>query len=324
MDMTIDVPRKILVTGGAGFIGAHLTRALLARGHRVLVYDNLSVGRASKLPEHPCLELVARGLNEAALLEACRTFRPEIVFHLGALHYIPYCLAHPDETWRVNVLGTRALLEACRAYPVGKLIFISSAAVYPDSECALDETVPPAPVEIYGQSKWAGEQDVADFFAATRTPSASVRLLNVYGDGETNPHVIPRILEQLKRGDILELGSLSPKRDYVFVDDVVRALLGLGFSNEPGLLCVNVGTGREHAVSEILDLAAEILQRTLTVRQSPALVRAQERQHLFADVSRIAGLIGWHAQVDLRQGLGLVLAREGLIADDASAAARGK
>ncbi len=310
-----DAPQKILVTGGAGFIGAHLTRALLARGHQVLVYDNLSVGRASKLPAHPCLQLVTCDLNDAALAETFRTFRPKVVFHLGALHYIPYCLAHPDETWRVNVLGTQAVLEACRAYPVAKLIFISSAAVYPNREGVLDESISPDPVEIYGQSKWAGEQRVADFFAATGMPSVSVRLFNVYGDGETNPHVIPRILDQLRRGDVLELGNLTPRRDYVFVDDVVRALLGLGFANGTGLERVNVGTGQEHAVSELIDLAAEILHRPLTVRQSATLLRPNERQHLCASVSRIADLIGWRAQVDLRQGLQLLFEREGLGAD---------
>jgi UDP-glucose 4-epimerase len=291
-----------LVTGGAGFIGSRLVRSLADAGRRVVVLDNLSFGRQDLVD--PRAELVRLDLRDgAAVLALLRTRRPRRVFHLGALHFIPYCNANPVEAVEVNVNGTRNLLDACRAAAPEALFFASTAAVYPLEGGPFSEAVRPAPVDIYGHTKLVGEELSRLFALETGVATRVGRFFNAFGPDDTNPHLIPAIAEQLAAGAAaVELGNLEPVRDYIHVSDVAAAVLrSIAVEGEPFMIW-NVGTGRGLSVREVVGGFAAALGRPLEIRQEASRIRPVERPELVADVARLEGL-GWRPRTRFEEGL---------------------
>lgn len=300
---------RALVTGGAGFVGSSLVRTLVDHGWQVTVYDQLNPGQATFLPaDSPLLQLIIGDiLDEACLTELLISIKPAVVFHLAAIHYIPYCNAHPLETLRVNVEGTESVLRACAAAGVQGLVYTSTAAVYPPQAGPLSETTVPAPMDIYGYSKLFSEQLVAWHQAQTHSTAVIARLFNVYGPRETSRHLIPELIDQIVGGvDTVALGNLEPKRDYVHVEDVAQALFRLAIHAQSWpdtCLRVNVGTGIERSAREVLDELQQAAGRTLSVRQDPTRMRPSDRPHLQADVNNLRALLGWSPSTDFAGGL---------------------
>jgi UDP-glucose 4-epimerase len=301
------IGESIVVTGGAGFVGSCLVKTLAEQAGkcRITVLDNLCNGHLRYLPDSPHVSLQKVDLrSNEDVLKVVRDARPDIVFHLAALHFIPYCNAHPSETLQVNVVGTQNLLEALCQYPPSGLVIISSVAVYPINDMVNSEDDPYEPTDIYGLSKIVNEMQLKIFSSKVTTQCAAVRLSNVYGPNETNPHVIPEILSQIKQGlGIIALGNVKPKRDYIYVQDVAEALIALAQRNRHSYRVYNVGYGREYSVSKVLAYLSDITGRQLTASVAAERVRKIDRMHLLADVQRIRTEIGWRPRVSLRQGL---------------------
>ncbi|MFV2045378.1 MAG: NAD-dependent epimerase/dehydratase family protein, partial [Anaerolineales bacterium] len=222
-------PTTALVTGGAGFIGSHLVRELLQSGQHVVVFDNLSTGTLAHLQlDHPNLVFIQGDIVDTqSLRKAFVDCQPQTVWHLAALHFIPYCNSHPTETIRVNVMGTQHVTNCCLEFGVRELIYTSSAAVYPVADRAFSEEDPPSPSDVYGITKLAGEMLLAAFHEGSGIRCIIARLFNIYGSGETNWHVIPEIVDQALKGNTVHLGNTNPKRDFIHVHDVVSALRSL-------------------------------------------------------------------------------------------------
>ena len=298
--------KRILLTGGAGFIGSHLVKKFLGLSYRVLVIDDLSFGKRDLLPLFDAkLEFVKGDITDKVLLaNILEKFRPEIIVHLAAVHFIPYCINHPARTSEVNIMGTRNLLEYCRKVRPEVLFFASSAAVYPISAEANDENTPVGPTDIYGLTKVVGEDLARLLCRETGVRTIVARLFNVYGANETNPHVIPEIVDQVKSGSReIELGNLSPKRDYVHVQDVVDAIMALLEKSERRFDIFNVGSGRDYSVSEIIEQCKQVIGEELGIRQSKNRIRKSERMHLLADITKIQEATGWSPKIGLRDGL---------------------
>ena len=305
--------KRVVVTGAAGFIGSALVRTLLENGCSVLGIDNLSAGKRSFLPTDLNFELnVGDILNKEQLARSVQQFAPEVVFHLAALHYIPYCNAHPLETIRINVEGTLSVLEACRQSNVPRLVFASTGAVYPALDGPLEEEIAPAPLDIYGQSKHFGEQLIERFQQTASTRCLIARLFNVYGPRETNLHLIPAILMQVAKGEhSIQLGNVKPKRDYVFVEDVAHALHALSaipLLPQPAVPRVNVATGQARSVLDVLAAIEVVLGRKISHEQDPDRVRASDRPLLCGNVARLQSLTGWQPTPDMTAGLRQTLA----------------
>ncbi len=297
---------RALVTGGAGFIGHHLCAALLERGAEVTVVDDLSTGRRELLEELggrvELVELDVRRQRELA--ELFRELRPELVFHLAGLHFIPACNADPVATLAINTLGTESVLAAIKAAGgARRLVFSSTAAVYRPDSALCRESDPPGPDDIYGQSKLFAEELIRRASRETGLSAVSARLFNVYGPGETNPHVIPEILEQARAGDDIRLGNLVPRRDYVYVDDVVSALVRLAEIDVEPPATVNVGTGCDHSVAELVAALGSVVGRPLRAVVDPARVRKTDRPILRGDVAVARRALGWEPRFDLDRGL---------------------
>lgn len=290
---------RSVVSGGCGFIGSALTRALVEAGDDVIVLDDLSVGRLALLPEGAVL--IEADICDSWWYDEIRSFEPDRIFHLAAMHFIPQCNAHPAATIRTNVLGTQSILTAARGVQI--LVLASSAAVYGIGEESHRESEPLAPTDIYGLSKKMSEEAAALWSADTGTTCRAARLFNVYGPNETNPHLIPEILIQTASSTRVELGNLETKRDYIHVSDAVAALLllsetttGLPFDT------YNVATGSEHSARDVVRALDESQVEPLEVVSVPERYRASDRFHLRGDVRKLTSL-GWRAKTSLSDGL---------------------
>lgn len=292
----------VFVTGAAGFIGSALCRRLVSAGHDVIAYDNLSRGSRDRLPMG--VRLIAGDIrDQGALAEALAAARPDAVIHLAAMHFIPDCLARPQETLDVNVEGTRRLLDACRGGSVRRFVFASSAAVYmPTDNPCVESTTPLGPLEIYGESKLAGEKMAAAFHDETGVPVSLLRLFNAVGRDETNPHVIPHIFESLRTSDTIPLGNLAPRRDYVDTRDIADLLLCV-LDSPYAFQILNVGTGVARSVTDIVEMLRRILSRPIIIEGEASRARATERMTLVADLARVERETNWKPRIALEEAL---------------------
>jgi len=262
-------------------------------------------GQVGFLPTSDRVTLCDVDLTRAGEVEqvVART-RPEWVIHLAALHFIPYCNAHPAETLQVNVVGTQHVLDACRKYPPQKLVSASTVAVYPIRDGANAEDDPAGPSDIYGASKWFTEKLVEIFAEQVDTCCAVARLSNVFGPHETNPHVIPEILRQMVGGEEeIALGNVKPKRDFIYVEDVADGLVTLAEKNQKSFRVYNLGNGTEHSVEEIVDMLGRISGQQIRIKIAGDRIRRVERMHLLTDRRRIRDEIGWEPRYTMWSGL---------------------
>ena len=296
------VRRKVLVTGGAGFIGSSLAAQLLDNGHEVVVLDNMLRGRDSYLPDSRQLNLVQGDIRSDTDLDKAFSYAPDAVIHLAAQHFIPYCNDNPDDTIHVNVYGTQRVIDAVSRHGgVAKLIFASTAAIYAPSDTPHNEAESPGPIDIYGVSKVQGEQLIDFFHRQTGVAAVNARLFNVVGPRETNPHLVPDILDQLPSDGTLRLGNLVPKRDYIHADDVASALLTI-MESDISSGSVNIGSGRSFSASDIVEAIANVLGVELSIDSVPERQRAGDRPNLCSDNKKLVDL-GWQAQYDLTSAL---------------------
>jgi UDP-glucose 4-epimerase len=297
---------RCLVTGGCGFVGAALVRRLLAESYEVVVVDDLSRGSHANFgPDQDRVRVIEQDVT-SSLSRIFASFQPEAVFHLAALHFIPDCDADPARCLRVNVDGTRSVLDAAVGLrgPVS-LVVASSAAVYAPSDGPHQEQQDLlGPVDVYGQSKRWTEELAAGFAARTGTGVGIARLFNVFGPGETNAHFIPSLISQLKAGESVRLGNLFSKRDYVFVDDVADALLRLArYAASGQSATVNIGSGRAYSGNEVVEALAELAADGVTPITDPSRLRPVDRPVLLADPTLAQKLLDWAPRTSLVDGL---------------------
>jgi UDP-glucose 4-epimerase len=303
-----------MVTGGCGFIGAHLCAHLLQNGESIVVVDDLSVGSRANLEALGvgAVDVQTVDIRDVeSLTRLLRKSRPEKVIHLAAVHFIPLCESDPLNAIRTNVEGTQALLQACTAAgSIHSVVLASSGAVYRPDTGALSETDALGPTDIYGHTKQWAEQLTQLFHSKTGIAVGIARLFNTFGPGETNPHFIPSVILQLMQGNTVRVGTLSTRRDYVYVSDVASAIARLGdVCREHGLLTCNIG--REEAVegSRILELIGRALGRDVEVVVDQERVRVDDRPVLVSDCRLARSELDWNAKIGLEEGLGAALER---------------
>ncbi|OAN42356.1 NAD-dependent epimerase/dehydratase family protein [Mycolicibacterium iranicum] len=298
---------RIMVTGGAGFVGKELVRYLKSRAD-VVVADLLRYGTPEWLEGKPDGFTFRRvDIRDAAATKALiDEVAPDVIVHLAAIHYIPECDSDPANAVATNVTGTVNLLAACASGT--RFVFASSGAVYRPDEAAHREFESVVePVDIYGYTKEQGEVYVRALAASRGLSGVIVRLFNVIGPGETNPHLLPAIVVQLRENpEAIYLGNTWPKRDYIDVLDAAGgfAAAALGSSPEVGTCeVVNLGSGHQYSVNEIVDRMRSVLGLEFEVRQDESRMRAVDRPFLGADISRIKDVFGWSPEHELDETL---------------------
>lgn len=295
---------RILVTGGAGFLGAHLANALHGQGYAVRILDNLSSGDPASL--HPGINFNRGDVRDIpklwSLLQGV-----DVVYHLAALVSVPASVLYPREYNDVNVGGTVALLEACRDVGVKRVVLASSATVYGDQKVKpVTEDLIPNPSVPYAVSKLAAERYLFTIGRLEGFEAVALRIFNAYGPGQplppTHAPVIPQFMQQIiGRGSVVVFGDGTHTRDFVYVDDAVDALVSAATAPNVSQQIINVGSGEETSLGQLIE------QIGATVRAKADVIYNAESSggiaHLVADLAKAKQLLKYKPRTRLADGL---------------------
>ncbi|MCG6576308.1 NAD-dependent epimerase/dehydratase family protein [Pseudomonas sp. AF32] len=304
----------VLITGGAGFIGSHLTDALLAKGHSVRILDDLSTGKRSNLPlDNPAVELIEGDVADAALV--ARTMAGcSAVAHLAAVASVQASVDDPVRTHQSNFIGTLNVCEAMRQAGVKRVLFASSAAVYGNNGegQSIDEDTPKAPLTPYASDKLASEFYL-DFYRRQHALEPVVfRFFNIYGPRQdpSSPYsgVISIFSERAQKGlPITVFGDGEQTRDFVYVEDLVDLLVQAIEKNEVEVGAVNVGWNQATTLKQMLQALAQVVGDLPPISYGPA--RSGDIRHSRADNRRLLERFSLAQQTPMSVGLARLLGR---------------
>ncbi|MGC9350220.1 MAG: NAD-dependent epimerase/dehydratase family protein [Anaerolineae bacterium] len=291
---------KILVTGGAGFIGANLVRQLLDAGHRVRVLDNFSVGRRAHLQGLP-LEIIAGDiLDVEAVAQAVQGV--DGIVHLAAQTGVPGSLIDPHHDCRTNVLGTLNMLEAARHADVERFVFASSNAPLGRQPPPATEDKAPLPISPYGASKLAGEGYCLAYHGSWGLGTVVLRFANVYGPYSMHKSsVVAKFFKDiLSKGEITIDGDGLQTRDFIYVGDLCRAVV-LALESDVSGEVFQIATGVETSIRELAALVQDVMGRAVEAQYGPG--RQGDIRKNYSAVGKVERVLGWVPQVSLGQGV---------------------
>jgi UDP-glucose-4-epimerase GalE len=300
----------ILLTGGAGYVGAATADALLAAGYQVVVLDDLTAGHVENIPNAASFQTGSYG-DSSRVEQLIHTARIDAVVHCGAKSIVSESAEQPGLYFSVNVQASLILLEAVRNAGINAFVFSSSAAIYGAQPALnLSEDLPPDPINPYGATKVAFELALRSFAEAGELRAVALRYFNVAGSTERiserhtpETHLVPRLLHAAQSGEPFELygddyatPDGSALRDYVHLSDVAAANVAavkyaLKDSTKPGYAAINIGSGVGTSVKEAISAVERSTKRTINVQIKPR--RAGDPPRLVADISRATSLLGW-------------------------------
>ncbi|MGI9112405.1 MAG: SDR family oxidoreductase [Gaiellaceae bacterium] len=300
--------RKVLVTGGAGFIGSHLVRGLLERGDAVRVLDNFSTGNRGNL-EGVDIEVVEGELRSYERVHnAMRGI--EIVFHLGAMGSVPRSVQDPLTSSAVNVEGTLNVLLAARDEGARRVVFSSSTSVYGSTrELPTTESTPPDPISPYGVAKLAAERYCVSFSRVYESlESVVLRYFNVYGPRQSPfsqyAAVVPLFVTAIAAGEPITIfGDGEQSRDFTYVGNVVDATLKAADAPDASGRMFNIASAAPASVNRVAELIGEILGKPVERDHLPP--RTGDIRDSWADISAAREVLGWKPEVSLEEGLRL-------------------
>ncbi len=299
---------RFLITGGAGFIGVALAKSLINNGHTVRVLDDLSAGHAERLP-------VEVHFTRGDVEDKPKIWRllnnVDCVYHLAARVSVPESVLYPREYNQTNVSGTVALMEAMRDAGVKRVVLASSGAIYGEQKSAIvHEELLPNPTSPYAVSKLAAENYVHTIGKLWNIETVSLRIFNAYGSGQAIPPihapVIPNFIRQiLKNGSVVIYGKGEQIRDYIYVDDVIQALVIAATAEGINRQIINIGTGVGTSINELVSSIETVAQckaqRIISNSVSGGVTT------LIADTRRAQSMLNFTAKTSLSEGLALLI-----------------
>lgn len=301
--------KKTIVTGGAGFIGSHLTEGLLARGHRVTVVDNFATGRPENLAPvkgNPNFALHQADITDLEALKPAFD-GADWVFHLAGLADIVPSIQQPLAYHRANVDGTINVLEAARAGGSKRFVYAASSSCYgiPDAY-PTPETAPARPMYPYALTKFMGEQYVMHWAQTYQLPAVSLRLFNVYGPRSRTAGTYGAVFgvflaQKLAGKPYTVVGDGTQTRDFTFVSDVAQAFMQAAASDLSGEI-MNVGADNHYSVNRLVELLSEGAGEITNVPKRPG-----EPDCTFADTTKIRGQLGWKPTISFEEGVAIML-----------------
>ena len=304
--------RSVLVVGGAGFLGSALVRELLDDGARVSVYDSFLHGTLGNLAEvRDRITLVSGDVLDAwRLCAVLRSERIEYVFNCVGDTFVPLAYDVPARFFQTNVLGHLNVLQAARQLGVERTLYVSSTEVYGEADGErVSEDAPLRPLNTYAVSKLAADQLCRTFESEHGLPVLCARIFNCFGPRATEPYVIPEIIAQLSRGNVVTLGNLEAERDFTYVHDTARWLIELFRSDVPPGQPVNVGSDNSHSVERLAHTLAAIMGiRDLEIRVDPRRERRRDVQRFRCDNTLLRRYVDLGRRIGLEEGLALTVA----------------
>ncbi|MFS8512490.1 MAG: SDR family oxidoreductase [Planifilum fulgidum] len=293
---------KVMVTGGAGFIGSHIVDRLIELGHDVIILDNLSTGKKAFI--HPGASFYQVDLRDRRLGEILEAERPEAVIHQAAQIDVPTSVKDPLFDAETNILGTLQLLEACRRSGVRKIVYASSAAVYGEPVfLPIDEEHPVDPLSNYGISKYTPECYLKVYKQLYGLDYTILRYANVYGirqDPRGEGGVIAIFLERVLRKEALTIfGDGKQTRDFVYVGDIAEANIRALHRGSGRVF--NLGTGVPTSLEELVRILGEVTEKEIRVEYAPE--RPGDIRHSHFDCRRAEKWLDWTPRIDLKTGL---------------------
>ncbi len=301
--------KNVVVTGADGFIGSHLTEALLEKGCRVKAlaqYNSFNDWGHLEGISHPGLEVVTGDVRDPNF---CRELvkGADTVFHLAALIAIPYSYVAPDSYVDTNVKGTLNVCQACRDAGVGRLLVTSTSEVYGTAQYVpIDEKHPRQPQSPYSASKIGADAIAMSFHSAFGLPVSIVRPFNTYGPRQSARAIIPTVITQIASGErVIKVGDLSPTRDFNYVADTARGFIAIAECDEAVGRELNIATGTEVSMEQTLRTIASVMGADVEWVRDPQRIRpaSSEVFRLCGDASELRRLTGWAPQVSLEEGL---------------------
>lgn len=300
--------KQILITGGVGFVGHHLVKRLVAKKYFPIIIDNLSNGSLVSLSgiskkKYFFVKTDVRNLKE--IEKAIFGFKPNMIIHLAALHFIPYCDKHPKEVLKVNLKGTENLLKIAKEFKINNFLFASTAAVYAPSNRMHAENNALKPIDIYGRSKKLAEEKIISYSKKNPTfKFVILRLFNIYGYDDNIPHFIPEIIKKIKNSLKISVGNLETIRDYIYIDDIIDAIFLIMKKNENcNNQIYNLGTGIGTSGIEVVKLIAYFFKKGLLIKQDKKLLRKVDRSKLVADIRKFSKKYNWSPKYNIKKGL---------------------
>lgn len=302
----------VLVTGGAGFIGSSLVRALLTRGQTVRVLDDFSSGKPENLADvHGRIELIEGSILDDKILGRAMK-GADVVFHEAAIPSVPRSIAAPVASHQVNATGTLLVLEAARAHRVRRLVYAGSSSAYGETPTLPKiETMPARPLSPYAVSKLTGEHYCQVYARAFGVETVVLRYFNVFGPRQ-DPNsqyaaVIPRFVTAALEGRSPTIyGDGSQSRDFCFIDNVVEANLKAAEARNVAGRVFNVACGAAIDLNRVLELIGEAIGRRVEAQYEPG--RAGDIKHSLADISEARARLGYSASVSFPDGLARTIA----------------
>ena len=307
--------KRILVTGAGGFIGSHLTEALLEFSGEVRAFvhynsrndwgflEELSPAAKSSI------EVISADLRDYhAIKQATR--QVDIIFHLAASIGIPYSLAYPNDVVETNVIGTLNVLKASLENKVSKVIHTSTSEVYGTAQYVpIDEKHPLNPQSPYAASKIAADKLAESFFRSYGLAVSILRPFNTFGPRQSLRAIIPTVITQLLEDKKVVVGNLEPRRDFTFVADTVKGFILLAKKNGVEGETFNLGTKKDISIRELILLASKLIGVTPKIRVDRRRIRCNQSEvmRLRSDNSKAAEILGWQSTYSLQEGLNLTI-----------------
>ena len=296
--------KEVLITGGCGFIGSEIVKQLSLIGANVTILDNLSSGKEKYIKKFSNVKLIIGDLVDYDLVKDV-VKNKEYIINTAALPFIPDSFHIPKKFFEVNVNGTiNMALATIKEKKAKRFVHISSSEIYGTAKYTpMDENHPTTPQSTYAVSKLAGERVVFTMHKEHNFPAVIIRPFNSFGPNITQPYIIPEIISQVERSDVIKLGNLNAKRDLTYVSDtangIILSLVKEGIVGE----VINIGSQRSYSIKDLVYLISDIMGKKVSIEIESSRFRPYDVDTLICNYERANKILGWKPEVTVREGL---------------------